>query len=293
MYIIIDTYSQFSKYWEKAKHQNIRTQVDLWLNDYMTNYKELLKLLLEDYEKAGIDWKEIAANIVFPKIKIHAKELNSIRKRLLQLIPITYNKFTKFWGIEIDIVFVIYVGLYCGAGWAYEYKGKRAVLLDLIAIADLEWTSEEFLEGLLLHELTHLMHGYLRNLTPKQFEKLEEDAVFLLYSEGYATRGEHLILNREIWRMASNSSWLTWCRNNTNIIAKEYLKRIKEGKPVNDFFGSWLNFKGKSQVGYYLGHEFIKTLERKYDFKEIATLPLNRVRSELIEFLGRASGEHY
>jgi len=39
------------------------------------------------------------------------------------------------------------------------------------------------------------------------------------------------------------------------------LKRVREGKDVNDFLGSWLNIKGKSQTGHYLGHEIVKIME--------------------------------
>jgi len=283
MYEIIDAYPRFAELWPRIQRFDDDVAMNVLLN-YLSEYK-LLEILLEDLSKSVTDWRDIAKQVVLPKLRVLGNSLGVLRDRLILLIPRVYDEFMRFWGLDIDVVFVVYVGLYCGAGWAYEYRGKRAVLPDLLAIADLGWDSEEHLKGLLIHEMTHLVHGYLRGLTPRQFEDLEEDPLALLYIEGYAMRGEHLVMGKELWRIANDREWVSWCRSNLGLLAREYLRRVENGMPVNDFFGSWPEFMGKSQVGYFLGHEFVKALERRYSFKEIATLPIEEVKEEAIQFL--------
>ncbi|MDF1501291.1 MAG: hypothetical protein P1P76_12580, partial [Anaerolineales bacterium] len=41
---------------------------------------------------------------------------------------------------------------------------------------------------------------------------------------------------------------------------------------VRDFFGSWFQIEGRSQTGYYLGHEIIRRLEKSNSLEEIAGL---------------------
>jgi len=81
-------------------------------------------------------------------------------------------------------------------------------------------------------------------------------------------------MDREVWRMASDREWVEWCRSNIGLLAREYLRRVEEGKPVNGFFGSWLEFAGRSQVGRFLGHEFVR-------FPVIIEVPLMRIPSPL------------
>ena len=166
-----------------------------------------------------------------------------------------------------------------------EYKKKPAVLLGLENIAELRWHTKDKLEGLILHELCHIIHVIQRGLSFKEFETLEEDPLFLLYSEGFAQRCEHLILNKELWRYAQDEKWLEWCIENEYLLAKEFLRRVKNGERVNEFFGSWLEIFGKSQTGYYLGYSFIKELEKKHNIYEIAKLDLDYIKEKAREFL--------
>jgi len=196
----------------------------------MPKYPELLELQIQCYSEIGLNWKEIARKMIFNKIDglyplmekawINAREISS---------P-TYNRFLRFWKREIDVLIVIYVGIGCGAGWATEYKKKPTVLLGLENIAELKWHTKDKLEGLILHELCHIIHVILRGISFKEFETLEEDPLFLLYSEGFAQRCEHLILNKELWRYAQDEKWLEWCIQNENLLAKEFLRKVKNGE---------------------------------------------------------------
>jgi len=287
--MILDTYPSFKESWEKARSRNLDILLDLWENEYMSKYPELFKLQVKNYEDLGVDWRRIAEERVFPKLLNSLQLIEESWRNLHNVIPKAYREFKNFWNRNFDVIFVIYVGIGCGAGWATEYNEHYAVLLGLENIAELRWISEESLEGLLLHELSHIAHMVLRDLSPKEFEELEEDPLFLLYSEGFATRCEHLILGEEKWRIAPGEDWLKWCKENLSFLASEYLRRVEHNEPVNDFFGSWLNVKGKSQTGYYLGHELIKSLEKQMDITKVATMDLECIKDNAKRILRKLS----
>jgi len=113
--------------------------------------------------------------------------------------------------------------------------GHYAVLLGLENVVELGWISARSLKGLLLHELSHIAHMALRKIDPEDYERLTKDLLFLPYSGGFTTRCGHLILSGEEWRIAPSEKWLKWCRDNMYFLAHEYLKRVGEGKDVNNF----------------------------------------------------------
>jgi hypothetical protein len=121
------------------------------------------------------------------------------------------------------------------------------------------------------------------------FEKAAEDPLFRLYEEGFGQRCEHVILEKETWHMKPDREWLAWCRHHKSWLAREFLKRLETHASVNDFFGSWFNIEGKKQTGYFLGHEFVKELQKTLNLREIALLNTRRVRSLGIQYLKSVS----
>ena len=77
--------------------------------------------------------------------------------------------------------------------------------------------------------------------------------------------------------------WLKWCQENTGWLAREFLRAVDEEESVRPFFGSWYDIRGKSQTGYFLGHELIARLEGRLSLQEIALLEdyADRLRGEL------------
>jgi hypothetical protein len=121
------------------------------------------------------------------------------------------------------------------------------------------------------------------------FEQACEDPIFRLYSEGFAQRCEHLILRRETWHMAQNTDWVGWCRRHEAWLAGEFLKRLSRKDSVRDFFGSWFAIRGKSQTGYFLGHNFVQRLEEAQDLRKVALLDIDKVRRLGISYLESVS----
>lgn len=157
---------------------------------------------------------------------------------------------------------VIYVGLGCGAGWVNEYDGKPAILFGLENIAEEGWQRQETLEGLMAHELGHLIHFEWR----KQADVPVEDTYWWqLYTEGFAQYCEGIILGKRSWHMQSDSKnqWQRWCQEHLNWLASKFLRRVDQSEDMRPFFGSWFDLRGQKETGYYLGHELIRRLQEK------------------------------
>ncbi len=279
---VVDTYPYFRRVWERYGGCGVDVFLEKWIEEYMSLFPELFRLVKGCY---GDGWREVARSRVFPRLDGLISSIESAYSNLFSVIPEAYGRSMEFWSVDVEVVFVVYVGVGCGAGWATDYCDRYAVLLGLENIAELGWCGVDDLMGLVLHELSHVVHAYLRGISCKKLEELEGDPLFLLYSEGFATRCEHLILGRESWRIASDGSWIRWCRGNIGFLAREYLRRVDEGRPVNDFYGSWLNIEGRSQTGYFLGHEFIRYLEKGRSIREIAVMDFDEVVTYARRFL--------
>jgi len=280
---ILDTWLDFSRYWRIAHSKNIDEQILLWQTIYMGNYPELLNKQIENYERERINWTGIAKEI-FPLFPSFFPLMQKARNNILHLCGEVYSKAVENLKVDFDVTFVIYVGVGCGAGWATTYNGKSAVLLGLENIAEEKWHTQRKLKGLIAHEVGHLVHMSWRG-EQQIFEEAEKDPTSQLYIEGFAQRCEHIILEKETWHMAKNREWLNWCKRHKRLLAKEFLKRIERQEQAKEFFGSWFSIRGKKQTGYFLGHEFIRALEKAMCLKEVALLKAEDVRKLGMKFL--------
>lgn len=262
--MLIDTFSSFLKHWDGS--------IDSWI-EYIKQYPELFEKIRWDYERYKMDWREFLGVLS----KRSVDELKLAHRALLNALPKVERKIREYFEVK-DYNIVIYVGLENGAGWVTEFMRKPSILFGLEAIAELNWYDK--LEGLIAHEFGHLVHWLLRG---ENIEKLEDEQMFWLYTEGFAQRVEDLIIGRP-WHF-EEEGWFEWCEENEALLKQEFLRRIKEKEPLNPFFGSWYVLFGKQFLGYYLGYKFIRWLEREYSLEEIAKLEKEKIKSKILEFL--------
>jgi len=288
MYVIImDTYPDFKRiiYDAKALKNDI---VGLWLNKYMRRYDELVNLQLKCH--GDMDTLVNMASKLIKPLFNNLWKLDYAWRNIYKAIPIVLERLVKLQKDFPDVNIVIYVGSGCGAGWATMYNGKYSVLLGLEMIIYHNWTNITDLSGLLAHELCHILHMYLRGLEVREFEKLEDEPWFLLYSEGFAMKCEHIITNR-MWRIADKDDWIDYCEKNKNRLAREYLETIEKGYPTLKFYSSWHDINGYTQTGYYLGQELIEYLMKEHglSLEKIARMNLDNILRNVIEFLRKLS----
>jgi len=280
---IIDTYQDFLTYWAHSSSENIDEQVTLWQTSYLKKYPELLRKQVENYENANINWREIAKKTL-QLVPQRLQLMQEARDNIVQIYESTNLNAAKRLGIDFNVTFVVYVGIGCGAGWATTYDKQPSVLLGLENIAEERWHRKSKLRGLMCHEIGHLAHMKWRGQW-RTFEKAEEDPLFGLYSEGFAQRCEHRILGKETWHMKPSKEWLYWCQQHKGWLASEFLRRLENHASVNDFFGSWFSIEGKKQTGYFLGHSFVRNLEKTHDLREIALFSSKKVKATCLEYL--------
>lgn len=59
---------------------------------------------------------------------------------------------------------------------------------------------------------------------------------------------------------------------------------MERQESIQDFFGDWCSYQGRSDVGYFLGCQFVRHLAKKYTLKEIACMPLELLDEEFVSF---------
>lgn len=285
-YRILDMWEDFLRFWRAAADLPLPAQIDLWRADSTARYPELLRKQVEDYESQGADWRQVAAERVFPRLRERLPLMQAARDLLPDVCASIYERAQAALGLDFDATFVLYVGIGCGAGWATRYKGQPACLLGLENIAEEGWHTRERLEGLVAHELGHLAHMAWRGEW-EEFAAHERDPLFLLYSEGFAMRCEEVILG-SAGHLEQDREWLAWCAAHLGTLAAEFLRRVEAGETVRDFFGSWHEIQGRSQTGYYLGRQFVRDLEQGRALRDVACLPAEQVREAARTFLHAA-----
>jgi len=269
---IIDTFPDFLKYWHDADSKPVDEQIEGWANVYMSAWPELLALQQDDYTSQGLDWREIAREKVFPHLPARLHSMQNVHGVLLDTGQQVISQVRETMNFEGDVTFIIYVGIGCGAGWVTGYEGMTAILFGLENIVESSFNDQTALTGLIAHEVGHVIHfqwrdsaGCVPGVGPW----------WQLFTEGFAQRCEHLILEEDLWHMGAsdpNDSWLTWCLEHRSWLAQEWIETVERGLPVNKFFGSWFEIMGKSQTGYFLGHEIIRLLENTMSIQQIALL---------------------
>lgn len=286
MIAVVDTYPEFAKYLSKYVHRSVQDRMDGWLTYHMAGYPELRAKCIDDYSVQGIDWRQIAAECVFPLLSPeNITRFETAHHNLLQAVHKLQSAFYRHFGLDRNIVAVIYCGLGNGAGWATDYCGCDAVLFGLENIVDLNWLEKDVLEGLFAHELCHIAHRWLRGeALAQEYADPAQQAVWQLYIEGFAQRYQQVLCGREYYHQ-DQDGWLDWCQRNQQRLKELYLERLENELPVTEFYGNWHSIEGYSDTGYYLGCEFVKFLEDYLSLQQIAVLTIDELSHYAAKFL--------
>lgn len=95
---------------------------------------------------------------------------------------------------------------------------------------------------------------------------------------------EQLLMNDPGFYHQNKNGWLSWCFENKERIAREYLRRIENNESCQDFFGDWCDFEGYSDVGYYLGCEVVRLISEDHNAEELINLELHAFEDYLKRF---------
>lgn len=281
MLTFIDTYDKILQM-RRRYLNNEGDLLTLW-KDYLFSYEAILCHCLAD--TMDYNFEQEIAPILHRALTTDFHMLEVAHQSYIQQANDIQSKFTKLFQLTENIDVYFYIGLCNGAGWATFVNNRHTVLIGAEKIVELGWQDTDKMNGLQCHELCHIAHSLLR----KESLHLPNDHLILndiwkLYVEGFAERYSQRI-NEDGVYSERGLSWTTWCKTNHQDLAQEYLKRIKCSLGTEDFYGDWNNYKGYSDVGYFLGCEFIRHLGNTYTLQEIATLKLSSLKPLVIKYL--------
>ncbi len=181
------------------------------------------------------------------------------------------EKFCSVLGSAPEADVILCLGLCNGAGWATSLGGRPVVLLGIEKIVELGWCGEADMAALLYHELGHLWH-FQRRTAPAWAEDPAARALWQLYTEGMATYVQQRLFGGRSFYSQNRDGWLTWCGANRARLFSAFRRRVDGGESVQDFFGDWCAFEGRSDVGYYLGAELVYALAENRSPQQLADL---------------------
>lgn len=211
---------------------------------------DLLKMVLED---ASIYDFDSQIQPVLEYLFAHRELAEKAHGSFLKVTEGLEEKCLHLPGGGVDSTVLFYLGLCSGAGWAASLNGKPAILLGLEKIVELHWVDETSMTGLIDHELGHNWH--FQNRGAETFPETPKGAaLWQLYTEGVAMWFEQAMYGDRHFYHQNKNGWLAWCEANRFKIARNFEKRAENGC-VQDFFGDWCSFEGRSDTGYYLGAE--------------------------------------
>ncbi|HBC85747.1 MAG TPA: hypothetical protein DCZ94_02205 [Lentisphaeria bacterium] len=214
----------------------------------------------------------------------NTNKLEETHNSFLSATQTLQQRFTGVFGTDLQADIILYLGLCNGAGWATTLDGKKAVLLGVEKIIELDWCNEKRMASLIYHELGHLWHDMAGTPHPG-LTKQGEKSIWQLFREGIAMYCEQLLCGDFSYYHQDINGWRNWCESNKIVLSNEYLRRVDAGESTQDFFGDWCSVLGHSDVGYYLGCEFVKWLVKKYSLIALANMGIDVVSIELHKFL--------
>ncbi len=256
----------------------------LYINNIYENSDYIFKQELNEYTKNNkYSWD----NDFLPIINnvYNNKNIKLLNNSFLKVTNNLNGKINKTFNKKLSVDIVLYLGLCNGAGWVTKINDKTVILLGVEKILELNWFDHNSMQGLIYHELGHVYHmqhgKFITNLLDNKVK-----FVYQLFIEGVATYFTQLILNDFNYYHQDKDGWKIWCDDNFYKIIKDFDKDLNDMSRFNQrYFGDWCNYKGKSDVGYYLGTKFIQYLTDKNRFDEIINFKSDQVFKLYKEFI--------
>lgn len=102
--------------------------------------------------------------------------------------------------------------------------------------------------------------------------------VYQLFFEGIAMYFTQIMVNDFNYFHQDRDGWKNWCDENYHEIMKDFDRDLNNMDRFNQrYFGDWCIYKGRSDVGYYLGTKLIHFLIKKHSFNEIINFNSDQV----------------
>lgn len=278
---IIDTYSQIGTLFDDGTF-NLE-KWELYINsiyDQSANiFKDDLKECLDNgnygYEKD-----------ILPILNaVHENpQLATLHSSFCKITDGLNKKIIDRFDCELDIDIALYIGLCNAAGWVTNINGRDVILLGIEKILELNWCDESSMYGLIYHELGHIYHKQY-GMFHQQSDNSRWNFVWQLFTEGIAMYFEQVLVNNFNYYHQDENGWLEWCDNHFQQILADFYNDLPTMTKLNQkYFGDWVSYHGKGDVGYYLGTKFVQQLCDKYDFEQLINVTIDDIYQEYLSF---------
>ena len=278
---IIDTYAQINNLFVDGKFV-----LGKW-KEYMNSiYDNAANLIVDDMRECLDSGDFVYEKDILPIVTEVYKHpnLEILHSSFCKVTDDLNKKVIDYFGHEVDIDIVLYVGLCNGAGWVTNINGRDVILLGVEKILELNWIDEVSMCGLIYHELGHVYHTQYGDFNQRS-DISEQNFVWQLFTEGIAMYFEQILVNDFNYYHQDKNGWLEWCDNHLGEILSDFHNDLEAMTKCNQrYFGDWVSYNGKGDVGYYLGTKFVQRLNEKYSFEELINLKIDRVHQEFISF---------
>ena len=248
----------------------------------------IYQILVEDV-KGALRGGEISEDSYLSALNGAAQNkerLEAAHESFLKVTDGLENIIFERFGKSLDVVVAFYLGLCNGAGWVTEYRGKTAILLGMEKISELNWCGVDDMRGLICHELGHVYQKQYGTLH-RSFDNDEDSFLWQLFTEGVAMCFEQAVVGDPEYYHQNKNGWKSWCDDNFERIKRDFAKDLKTmSSAARRYFGDWVDYNGRGDVGYYLGARFVRYILSEYDFDEIVCFDIAKVKEMFDRFEG-------
>lgn len=278
---IIDTFSQIGEVFCNGRFDLKRWRE--YINTIYRNTSDIFEDDLQEYIESGSYTYEDDILPLLNRVQGHPF-LETLHTSFVRVTNGLNQRIIDCFAHELEIDIVLYLGLCNAAGWVTDINGRDVILLGIEKILELSWYDEDSMYGLIYHELGHIYH--------KQYGAFEQEGrnqsqnfIWQLFTEGIAMYFEQLLMNDLSYYHQNKDGWKNWCDAHFQQILMDFQADLPAMTRFNQrYFGDWVDYCGRADVGYYLGARFVQDLCSRYDFEQLIRLEIEEVTREFFRF---------
>ena len=281
MITIIDTYLQID-----ALFENEMFNRDKWVSYINSIYDNSANIFINDMKECLDNGNYVYEKDVLPIINAVYRHsaLATLHSSFCKVTDNLNKRIMECFGHELDIDIVLYIGLCNGAGWVTNINNRDVILLGIEKILELNWYDERSMCGLIYHELGHVYQKQYGAFA-QHSENNSQNFVWQLFTEGIAMYFEQALVKDFNYYHQDKNGWLEWCDNHfQQILADFYSDLPTMTKSNQKYFGDWVSYNGRGDVGYYLGTKFVQQLCSEYDFEQLINAKIDDIYQEYLSF---------
>ena len=278
---IIDTFSQIGEVFCNGRFDLKRWRE--YINTIYRNTSDIFEDDLQEYIESGSYTYEDDILPLLNRVQGHPF-LETLHTSFVRVTNGLNQRIIDCFAHELEIDIVLYLGLCNAAGWVTDINGRDVILLGIEKILELSWYDEDSMYGLIYHELGNIYH--------KQYGAFEQEGrnqsqnfIWQLFTEGIAMYFEQLLMNDLSYYHQNKDGWKNWCDAHFQQILMDFQADLPAMTRFNQrYFGDWVDYCGRADVGYYLGARFVQDLCSRYDFGQLIRLEIEEVTREFFRF---------